>query len=132
MTEPVTPTPPTAGPSERAAAGCVSRRLRIAAALVVILILATLGLVRWLPDRGPAPAQPERLPPALPAPTLVLTPSRVMPPGVDPRPATQTQLDNPRGVAVDADGSLYIADANNDRVRRVEAAGTITTVAGVG
>jgi cysteine-rich repeat protein len=45
--------------------------------------------------------------------------------------ATDAQLASPRGLALDANGNLYIADAGNDRVRRVAAAtGTISTVAG--
>jgi hypothetical protein len=35
-------------------------------------------------------------------------------------------------VAVDSAGNLYIADAGNNRVRKVLADGTITTVAGNG
>ena len=36
------------------------------------------------------------------------------------------------GLAVDASGNLYIADAYNDRVRKVDISGIITTVAGGG
>jgi len=46
--------------------------------------------------------------------------------------AASAQLNAPRGLALDASGSLYIADTNNYRVRKVSAAGTITTVAGNG
>ncbi len=47
--------------------------------------------------------------------------------------ATSAELNVPLGVAVDAAGDLYIADAGNNRVREVTAAtGTITTVAGNG
>lgn len=46
-------------------------------------------------------------------------------------PATQAQLQGPGGVAVDAAGNLFIADAG--RVRRVDAAtGLISTIAGDG
>ena len=51
----------------------------------------------------------------------------------DGGPATDAQLNEPFGVAVDASGDLFIADTSNDRVRRVDAAtGVITTVAGTG
>ena len=48
----------------------------------------------------------------------------------DGGPATGAQLDHPQGVAVDAAGNLYIGDSGNERVRRVDRAGVITTVAG--
>jgi sugar lactone lactonase YvrE len=46
--------------------------------------------------------------------------------------ATAAQLNNPRGVAFDSSGNLYIADSSNNRVRKVTPGGTITTVAGSG
>jgi sugar lactone lactonase YvrE len=46
--------------------------------------------------------------------------------------ATQTKLNRPRAIAVAADGTFYIADQNNHRVRRVDTDGTISTVAGTG
>jgi RHS repeat-associated protein len=49
----------------------------------------------------------------------------------DGGPATQASLWGPSGVALSA-GSLYIADTINHRVRKVDPAGTITTVAGSG
>jgi len=51
----------------------------------------------------------------------------------DGGPATAAQLAQPRGVALDANGSLFIADSVNMRIREVAAAtGIITTVAGDG
>jgi len=50
--------------------------------------------------------------------------------GGDGSQATTAQLNNPNGVAIDASGNLYIADINNSRVRMVNTAGVITTVAG--
>ena len=49
----------------------------------------------------------------------------------DNGPATSAQLNSPAGVAVDASGNLFIADLNNNRVRKVSN-GVITTVAGNG
>jgi len=46
--------------------------------------------------------------------------------------ASEAQLNDPRGAAVDSAGNIYIADGQNDRIRKVSAAGTITTVAGIG
>jgi uncharacterized repeat protein (TIGR02543 family) len=50
----------------------------------------------------------------------------------DGGPATSALLNNPCGVAVDTEGNLYIADAQNYRIRMVSPGGTITTVAGTG
>jgi len=44
-------------------------------------------------------------------------------------PAVSAELDAPWGVALDASGNLYIADTDNNRIRKV-AGGLITTVAG--
>jgi uncharacterized protein (TIGR03437 family) len=46
--------------------------------------------------------------------------------------ATAAALSNPEGVAVDPHGNLYVADTGNNRIRRVSASGTITTIAGNG
>ncbi len=48
----------------------------------------------------------------------------------DSGPANQARLNLPYGVAVDLAGNLYIADLGNNRVRRVDPAGIITTIAG--
>ena len=46
--------------------------------------------------------------------------------------ATSARLDAPHGVAVDAQGNVYVSDTNNGRVYRVTPGGTITTFAGTG
>jgi sugar lactone lactonase YvrE len=49
----------------------------------------------------------------------------------DGGPATNAELDSPQGVAIGPDGTLYIADTGNERIRAVSA-GQITTFAGNG
>jgi len=46
--------------------------------------------------------------------------------------ATSTWLNRPKGVAVDSSGNLYIADTWNNRIRKVDVSGEISTVAGTG
>jgi RHS repeat-associated protein len=50
----------------------------------------------------------------------------------DGGPATQAKLYEPVGIVLSPDGSLYIADHTNQRIRRVGPDGIITTVAGTG
>ena len=50
----------------------------------------------------------------------------------DGGPATAAQLTWPSGVAVDAAGALYIADSSNQRIRKVDPSGMITTAVGGG
>jgi trimeric autotransporter adhesin len=44
--------------------------------------------------------------------------------------ATAAKLDIPAGIAFDASGNMYIAEQNNDIVRKVTSGGTISTFAG--
>lgn len=50
----------------------------------------------------------------------------------DGGPATAAQCMNPSGIAIDANGEIYFCDQNASCVRKVDAAGIITTVAGTG
>jgi len=50
----------------------------------------------------------------------------------DGGPATSAKLDGPEGVAIDTQGNLYIADSYNNRIRKVDTSGIITSVAGNG
>ena len=50
----------------------------------------------------------------------------------DGGPATAAQIGSIQGVAVDAKGDLFLSDTNNNRVRRVDTGGIITTIAGTG
>jgi sugar lactone lactonase YvrE len=50
----------------------------------------------------------------------------------DGGPARGARVNLPRDTAVAPDGSLYIADTSNNRIRRIRPSGTISTVAGTG
>jgi cysteine-rich repeat protein len=52
--------------------------------------------------------------------------------GGDGGPALEAQLNTPSGLAIDAQGRLLISDTFNHRIRRIEANGTIVTIAGTG
>jgi uncharacterized protein (TIGR03437 family) len=47
-------------------------------------------------------------------------------------PGPDAELDDPAGIALDSNGNLYIADTNNNRIRKVYSDGTIATIAGFG
>ena len=50
----------------------------------------------------------------------------------DNMPALKATLDKPFGLALDKDNNLYIADRGNNRIRKVNRSGLISTVAGDG
>lgn len=50
----------------------------------------------------------------------------------DGGPATAAYLNEPRDVALDAQGNVFIADTSNYRIREVDRSGVITTTAGTG
>jgi class 3 adenylate cyclase len=50
----------------------------------------------------------------------------------DGGPATSADLDGPQAIAVDSAGDVFIADTGNNRVRRVDLRGIISTIAGSG
>jgi uncharacterized protein (TIGR03437 family) len=50
----------------------------------------------------------------------------------DNGPATAARMHMPSGLAVDDAGNRYIADTSNNRIRKINPAGIITTIAGTG
>jgi sugar lactone lactonase YvrE len=45
-------------------------------------------------------------------------------------PAATATFDNPTGVAVDAFGNIYVADQSNQKIRKINPAGQVSTMAG--
>jgi sugar lactone lactonase YvrE len=50
----------------------------------------------------------------------------------DGGPATAASIGRPEGLAIDRQGNVYVVDFADDRVRRIDSNGTITTFAGTG
>ena len=51
-------------------------------------------------------------------------------PGILNGPAATAQFSYPRGVAVDVSGNIYVADADNNLIRKITPQGIVSTVAG--
>ncbi len=63
--------------------------------------------------------------------TIAGTPSTIGS-GGDGGPATAAQFKNPARIAFDPEGNLYIADYGNQRIRKVDLSGMVSTAAGTG
>lgn len=50
----------------------------------------------------------------------------------DNGPGIEAQINSPQGIAVDGSGNVYFADGPNDRIRKIDQNGIITTFAGTG
>lgn len=100
--------------------------------LVVLSIAAALAVTFIFNPKYPVP-RPAIAPPATPfgwkAQLELIAGDGVQ--GLQDGPALQARFADPYGIAVDGDGTLYIADAgDNNRIRRIGADGIVTTWAG--
>ena len=99
--------------------------LWVAVALIAIALAATFLFAPRTPDLpGPAPT-----PFGWPAQLRLAAGDGVR--GMRNGPVAQARFDDPYGVAMAADGTLYAADAgDNNRIRRIDRDGAVTTLAG--
>jgi len=105
--------------------------------LGIVLGLYTRGLLgRKAAERpmgGGPPAMRGEQPPALGLETVqVTTLAGHIRPGFADGKGWNARFNGPSGVAVASDGSLYVSDSRNHRIRRVTSQGETTTVAGSG
>jgi DNA-binding beta-propeller fold protein YncE len=105
------------GINSRHADSSVVRRRRMLAAGVLVVV-ATLA--------DAAPAWPQQLSVS----TLAGLAGSLSYGSADGTGST-ARFNTPRGVAVDGAGTVYVADSGNHRIRKVTAAGVVTTLAGL-
>lgn len=102
--------------------------------LVVLLMAAALAVTFIFNPKYPVP-RPESSPKATPfgwtAQLGLVAGDGVQ--GLQDGPVLQARFADPYGVALDGDGTLYIADAgDNNRIRKIGVGGVVTTLAGSG
>ncbi|MEO8365755.1 MAG: gluconolaconase [Pseudoxanthomonas sp.] len=93
------------------------------------LIAAALAATFFFAPRTPDPSGPAPTPLGWNAQLQLVAGDGVR--GMRNGPVAMARFDDPYGVAMDADGTLYVADAgDNNRIRRIGSDGTVTTLAG--
>lgn len=85
----------------------------------------------WFVNRGPRQVTVHGQTVA-PGSSAVVAGTGIRAAGGDGVPAVEAPLQLPRGVTLDGQGNLYVADAGDHTVRKVDTAGVISTVMGTG
>jgi len=89
---------------------------------------AAFAQVSPAPTLTPTPPQPTTKPTF----TTVSTLAGIGGFGFADGPAATAQFASPTGVALDGAGNVYVADRGNQRIRKIDTAGNVTTLAGTG
>ena len=97
---------------------------------LVLFGIASITVVCGAPQR--APQEEAAAPTTAPTGWVVTTVAGSGVPSFADGGATAAQFDQPGGVAVDAAGDVYVADSQNNRIRKITPQGAVTTLAGSG
>lgn len=88
---------------------------------LIFLSVLSLGLFSCSGDDSPAPDTPAQLMVSTIAGSIV---------GDQDGPGLSAKFDYPSGIAVDLQGNVYIADSDNNKIKKITPNGTVTTIAG--
>lgn len=114
-----------------------------AAAIVILVVLAGVQAWWWRAfiwrPRSPGGVSSGPMSPMPPGPQLemgrkdvyVETISGAAEPGFADGPGRDARFDAPAGIAIGPDGTIYVADSRNHRIRAIGAGGVTTTIAGL-
>lgn len=105
----------------------VRSRLKLCGAAALLLLCAACG--DGIPKDKDDDDSDEPPPPAAAA--LSILAGDATAEGMVDGPGTAARFRSPQGIAIDASGNLYVADRNNQAVRKITPEGVVTTVAGV-